>query len=46
MFVSTGSVLDNVWLGRPEVPIDDVRAACEAAFVFGFIDRLDEGLQT
>ena len=42
----TGSVLDNVRLGQPEATIDDVRAACEASFAIGFIDRLDEGLYT
>ncbi len=43
--IFAGSVADNVRYGRPEAPIADVRAACEAAYALEFIERLPRGMQ-
>jgi len=43
--IFAGSVADNVRYGRPEAPIADVRAACEAAYALEFIERLPRGME-
>jgi ATP-binding cassette, subfamily B, bacterial len=40
--IFAASVTDNVRYGRPEATIEQVRAACEAAFATEFIDKLPE----
>jgi len=42
----SGSVADNIDLGRPDVGLDRVRAAAEAVEASGFIERLPRGYQT
>ena len=44
--IFAGSVADNVRYGRPEAPIADVRAACEAAYALEFIGRLPRGMES
>ena len=44
--IFAGSVADNVRYGRPEAPIADVRAACEAAYALEFIGRLPRGIES
>jgi ATP-binding cassette subfamily B protein len=44
--IFAGSVTDNVRYGRPEAPIADVRAACEAAYALEFIERLPRGMES
>ena len=43
--IFAGSVADNVRYGRPDAPIVDVRAACEAAYALEFIERLPRGME-
>ncbi|MCC7327615.1 MAG: ATP-binding cassette domain-containing protein [Burkholderiales bacterium] len=40
--IFAASVLDNVRYGRPAATVDEVHAACEAAYATEFIDRLPE----
>lgn len=42
----SGSVADNIDLGRPDVGLDRVRAAAEAVEAGSFIERLPRGYQT
>ncbi len=42
----TGSLRDNVQLGRPDASADDVAAACELAGVTSFASRWPDGLDT
>jgi len=44
--IFAASVADNVRYARPEASLDDVRAACAAAFADEFIDLLPEGYAT
>jgi ATP-binding cassette, subfamily B, bacterial len=44
--IFAGSVADNVRYARPEASLDEVRAACAAAFADEFIDKLPEGYAT
>jgi len=44
--IFAASVEDNVRYGRPDASLEDVRAACEAAYATEFIDRMPEGLGT
>jgi ATP-binding cassette subfamily B protein len=44
--IFAASVADNVRYARPEASLDDVRAACVAAFADEFIDKLPEGYAT
>ena len=44
--IFAASVADNVRYARPEASLDDVRAACAAAFADEFIDKLPEGYAT
>jgi ATP-binding cassette subfamily B protein len=45
-FLFTGSVFDNVRMGRPEATLDEVRAAAEALDVLDLIDDLPQGFAT
>jgi ATP-binding cassette subfamily B protein len=45
-FLFSGSVFDNVLLGRPEAAPEDVTAACAAAGVLDFTRELPTGLDT
>jgi ATP-binding cassette, subfamily B, bacterial len=38
--------VDNVRYGRPDATMDEVRAACAAAFALEFIERLPNGMDT
>ena len=40
------SVLENVRFGRPDASVDEVRAACGAAYALDFIEQLPEGFET
>jgi len=42
----SGSVADNIDLGRPDVGLDRVRAAAEAVEAGSFVERLPRGYQT
>ena len=44
--IFSGTVLENVRLARPDASVDEVRAACAAASVLGFIERLENGFDT
>jgi ATP-binding cassette, subfamily B, bacterial len=44
--IFAGSVADNVRYGKPDAPIEAVRAACEAAYALEFIERLPHGMDT
>ncbi|MDD2669656.1 MULTISPECIES: ABC transporter transmembrane domain-containing protein [Zoogloea] len=44
--IFAASVADNVRYARPEASLDEVRAACAAAFADEFIDKLPEGYAT
>jgi len=44
--IFSGSVAENVRYARPEASLDDVRAACEAAYADEFIARLPRGYAT
>ncbi len=44
--IFAASVADNVRYARPEASLDEVRAACAAAFADEFIDTLPEGYAT
>jgi len=41
-----GTIADNLRLARPEASDEELLAACEAAGLLGFIQRLENGLQT
>ncbi len=45
-FLFSGSVFDNVLLGRPGASPDEVAQACAAAGVLTFTDELPDGLST
>jgi ATP-binding cassette subfamily B protein len=45
-FLFSGSLLDNVKLGRPDASADEVAAACASAGVLDFTDDLPAGLAT
>jgi ATP-binding cassette, subfamily B, bacterial len=45
-FLFSGSVFDNVLLGRPGASPDEVMRACAAAGVLKFTDELPDGLST
>ena len=45
-FLFSGSVFDNVLLGRPGASPDEVVQACDAAGVLEFTDELPDGLST
>ena len=45
-FLFSGSVFDNVLLGRPDASTEDVLRACEAAGVLAFTEALPAGLAT
>jgi ABC-type multidrug transport system fused ATPase/permease subunit len=44
--IFSGTLLDNVCLGRPEASLDEVRAACAAASALEFIERLEKRFDT
>jgi ATP-binding cassette subfamily B protein len=44
--IFAGSVTDNVRYGRHDASIQEVRAACAAAYALEFIERLPRGLDT
>lgn len=44
--IFAASVAENVRYGRPDAPMEDVRAACEAAYAVEFIDDLPQGFDT
>jgi ATP-binding cassette, subfamily B, bacterial len=44
--IFAASVADNVRYARPEASLDEVRAACVAAFADEFIDKLPDGYAT
>ncbi len=44
--IFAASVADNVRYARPDAPMDEVRAACRAAFADEFIERLPQGYDT
>ncbi|MBK5913862.1 ABC transporter [Rhodocyclus purpureus] len=44
--IFASSVLDNVRYARPEATLDEVRAACVAAYADEFIDKLPQGYDT
>jgi len=44
--IFAASVADNVRYARPEAAMDEVRAACRAAFADEFIERLPQGYDT
>ncbi len=44
--IFAASVLENVRYGRPEASLDEVRAACEAAWADEFVRRLPQGYDT
>lgn len=41
-----GTILDNIRLGRPDAPLEEVRAAAEAAGARAFIEALPAGFDT
>jgi ATP-binding cassette, subfamily B, bacterial len=45
-FLFSGSLFDNVLLGRPDASVEQVTAACTAAGVLQFADDLPAGLDT
>jgi ABC-type multidrug transport system fused ATPase/permease subunit len=44
--VFSGTIRDNVCLGKPGATTEEIRAACEAAAALAFIERLDRGFDT
>jgi ATP-binding cassette subfamily B protein len=40
------SVTENVRFGRPDASVEDVRAACAAAYALEFIEQLPQGFET
>lgn len=44
--IFAASVAENVRYGRPEASLDEVYAACEAAYAMEFIETLPDGLDT
>ena len=44
--IFTGTIADNLRLAHPEATDQELLAACEAAGLLGFIQRLENGLQT
>lgn len=42
----SGTILENLRIGRPDASPADVRAACEAASARGFIEEAEEGFET
>ncbi len=45
-FLFSISIRDNIAYGRPDAPMEEVRAAAEAAGAAGFINRLSDGYDT
>jgi ABC-type multidrug transport system fused ATPase/permease subunit len=45
-FLFTGTVRENIELGRPGASADDVRAAARTANAEGFVDQLPDGFET
>jgi ATP-binding cassette, subfamily B, bacterial len=45
-FLFSVSVRDNIAYGRPDVSMEEVRAAAEAAGASGFVNRLSDGYDT
>jgi ATP-binding cassette subfamily B protein len=45
-FLFSSSIRDNIAYGRPDVSMEEVRAAAESAGAAGFITRLPEGYDT
>ncbi len=45
-FLFSISIRDNITYGRPDAPMEEVRAAAEAAGAAGFINRLSDGYDT
>lgn len=45
-FLFTGTIAENVRMGRLEATDDEVRAACEAAGAHGFVSQLPDGYET
>ena len=45
-FLFSVSIRDNIAYGRPDAPIEEVKAAAEAAGAAGFINRLSDGYDT
>ncbi len=45
-FLFSVSIRDNIAYGRPDAPMEEVRAAAEAAGAAGFINRLSDGYDT
>ena len=45
-FLFSISIRDNIAYGRPDAPMEEVRAAAEAAGAAGFISRLSDGYDT
>jgi ATP-binding cassette subfamily B protein len=44
--IFAANVLENVRYGRPQASVEEVRAALEAAFALGFVERLAQGIET
>ncbi len=44
--IFTGTIADNLRLARPDASDEELLAACEAAGLLGFVQRLELGLQT
>jgi ATP-binding cassette subfamily B protein len=45
-FLFAGTIRDNIAFGRPDAPIEDVRAAAEAVGADRFIEQLPDGYDT
>ena len=45
-WLSSGTVRENIALGRPDAPLDEIIEAAKAAHADGFIRRLPEGYDT
>jgi ABC-type multidrug transport system fused ATPase/permease subunit len=46
IFLFSGTIADNIRLGRPDAGDADVERACRDAEAWGFISRLEHGLET
>ncbi len=45
-FLFSGTVRDNIAFGRPDAPLEDVKAAARAVGADGFIEELENGYET
>lgn len=45
-WLSGGTVLDNITMGKPDATMDEVVAAAKAAHAHGFISRMSDGYNT